>query len=140
MRVSKTHFEQIPVETVKKIAKELPRYGLGSERGKSMRVSKTHFEQIPVETVKKIAKELPRNDAIENDDLTTETQDQITPHPERWREIAQKVQVEKDPQRMVELVADLITAFDEEGLLKSGKTPSVGDQSNILGIKTSGRA
>ena len=91
-----------------------------------MKASNTHFEQIPVDTVKKIAKELPNNDAIGNDDVTTETQEEVTPQPKRWREMAQKAQAEVNPQRMIKLVEELITAFDEEEIRKSGKTPRSG--------------
>jgi DNA-directed RNA polymerase subunit F len=85
-----------------------------------MTASKTHFEQIPVGTVKKIAKDLLST--IEIDDVTAEKQDEVRPQQERWREMAQKVQVEKDPQRMTKLVEELIATFDEENLRKSGKT------------------
>ena len=86
-----------------------------------MKASNTHFEQIPVGMVKKIATELPN--VLEIDDLTSETQDRVAPPQERWREMAQKVRVEYDPQRMTKLVEELIAAFDEESLRKSGKTP-----------------
>jgi hypothetical protein len=85
-----------------------------------MTASKTHFEQIPVVTVKKIAKDLPS--AIEINDVTGERQNEVRPQPERWREMAQKIRVEYDPQRMTKLVEELIAAFDEENLRKSGKT------------------
>jgi uncharacterized protein YjeT (DUF2065 family) len=89
-----------------------------------MKAPATHFEQIPVETVKKIAQELPI--VIEIDDATTETQvEEVTLQPKRWREMAEKVQVEQDPQKMMKLVEELITALDEEELRKSGKTSSV---------------
>ena len=88
-----------------------------------MRASNTHFEQIPVDTVKKIAKEVLNNDAIGNGDVTTGTPEEVTPQPKRWREMAQKAQAEVNPQRTVKLVEELITAFDEEEIRKSGKTP-----------------
>jgi hypothetical protein len=87
-----------------------------------MKASNTHFEQIPVETVKKIAQELPA--VAEIDDVTTETKDEVTLEPKRWREVAQKVQLESDPQKMMKLVEDLIAAFDEEEFCKSRKTSS----------------
>jgi hypothetical protein len=77
-----------------------------------------------VETIKQIAKELPN--AIQIDDVTTETQDNTTPRQKGWHEIAQKVQVENDAQRIIKLVADLIAALDEEDRRKSGKVPSAG--------------
>src|SRR5271154_2274750 len=99
-----------------------------------MKSSITSFEQIPVETVKKVAQELP--DAIEIGDATAETQDQdeVTPQQNRWRELALKVQVENDPQKMIELVEDLLAALDEEECRRAGKAFSVG--SSKLGPAT----
>jgi hypothetical protein len=87
-----------------------------------MTAPNTHFEQIPVETVKKIAQELPA--ATEIDDVTDKKKDEIMLEPRRWREMAQKVQLENDPQKMMKLVEDLIAAFDEEELRKSAKARS----------------
>jgi hypothetical protein len=99
-----------------------------------MKSSDTCFEQIPVETVKKVAQELP--DAVEIGDATAETQDQdeVIPQQNRWRELALKVQVENDPQKMTKLVEELIAAFDEEEGRKSSKAFSVG--SSKLGPAT----
>jgi hypothetical protein len=86
-----------------------------------MKTMKTHFEQIPVETVKKIAQEFPEN-AIENESTHIEK--------EPWREVAQKVQEEKDPGRMIALVQELITKLDEEQIgkgLPHSRTSSSGD-------------
>jgi hypothetical protein len=83
-----------------------------------MKASNTHFEQIPVEKVRKIAKEFANNNAIANDEVTTETPDAVAPQQKRLREMAQKVQVEKDPQKMIKLVEQLISAFDEEQRLR----------------------
>ena len=85
MRASKTHFEQIPVETIK---------------------SKTHFEQIPVETIKRIATELPETSAVQ-------AQDEITPPQEGWREVARQVVQEKDPEKLIELAQQLLAEFDK---------------------------
>jgi hypothetical protein len=41
-----------------------------------------------------------------------------TSPPEDWRELAQRVQVETDPKKMFELVAQLIAKIDEERLPK----------------------
>jgi hypothetical protein len=71
-----------------------------------MRASKTHFEQIPVETVRKIAKELPESRAVQ-------PLDEITPPQEHWQELAKQVQTEQDPNRLTELVTQLLAAFDE---------------------------
>jgi hypothetical protein len=93
-----------------------------------MQESKTHFEKIPVETVKKIAQELPEN----NDGVSGETQDETTSPLERWRDVAQKVQQEQDPNRMIELVQQLIATFDEEQLRKRLR-PRTGDARNQSG-------
>jgi hypothetical protein len=79
-----------------------------------MQAPKTNFALIPVETVKKIAKELPQN----NDSVSAETQDEVTSPQDRWRDVAQKVQQEQDPKRMIRLVEELIATFDEEQLGK----------------------
>lgn len=81
--------------------------------------SKTHFEQIPVETVKKIAQELPAEelreaDAIGDGAVNVETPDKAASPRERWHEVAQKVQQEEDPQKMIGLVQQLIATFDAE--------------------------
>jgi hypothetical protein len=79
-----------------------------------MRASKTYFDQIPVETVKKIITEVPANNAIGNDSVSDKTQDQVTPEPAGWREVARRVQQEQDPKRMIELVQQLIALLDEQ--------------------------
>ena len=96
-----------------------------------MQASKTHFEQIPVETVKKIAKELPDNNAIGNDSAGVEAREEITSPQERWREVAQEVQQEKDPKRMIGLVQQLIAELDEEQLRK--RPPHTTDARNPSG-------
>ena len=80
---------------------------------------KTHFEQIPVETVKKIATMLPaqgfpQDSAIDDDTVENETKNTVTPADERWREVAQKVQHEADPEKLFALVQELIATFDDE--------------------------
>jgi hypothetical protein len=77
--------------------------------------SKTHFEQVPVEMVKKIAKALREkalsgNDAIGNDSVAAQ---------EDWRQLAQRVQQEPDPSRMIGLVEQLIVTFDKEKAQKA---------------------
>jgi chromatin segregation and condensation protein Rec8/ScpA/Scc1 (kleisin family) len=76
-----------------------------------MRASKTHFEQIPVETVKKIAKEFRETSQVQ-------VIDEITPTQERWRQVAEQVQKEKDPKRLTELVEQLLEEFDGKDLHK----------------------
>jgi len=84
-----------------------------------MRAVKTHFEQIPVEMVKKMAIEIPPvNGAAGNDSVGDQTQHETTSPPQRWREVAQQVQQEQDPARMIELVQQLIVDFDAEELRK----------------------
>jgi hypothetical protein len=89
-----------------------------------MQTSKTYFEQIPVETVKKIAKELPEINAIES----VETHGDVTAAREHWRQLAQRVQQEEDPNRMIGLVEQLIATFDEEQARKS-RLPTRDNQS-----------
>jgi hypothetical protein len=79
-----------------------------------MRASKTYFEQIPVETVKKIITEVHANNAIGNDSVSDETENQVTVEQEGWREVARKVQQEQDPRRMIGLVQQLIASLDDE--------------------------
>lgn len=88
-----------------------------------MHEPKTHFEQIPVETVKKIAtnlpaKEFPEDDTVGDNPVNAKTQNESTSPQERWHEVAQKVQQEEDPQKMIGLVQELIAAFDDEQLHK----------------------
>lgn len=74
-----------------------------------MRASKTHFEQIPVETVKRIATELPET-------CVGQARYETTPR-ERWREVALQVQQEQDPNKMTELVQQLLAEFDRRDLV-----------------------
>ena len=78
-----------------------------------MKQAKRYFETIPVTTVKTIAVELPRNNGSgdhkpENDVSTRES----------WREIAQRVQAERDPNQMIALVQELIKSYDQEKVRK----------------------
>jgi hypothetical protein len=41
------------------------------------------------------------------------------PNPEDWHELAQRIQKETDPNKMIELVRELIAKFDEDKLRKS---------------------
>lgn len=79
-----------------------------------MAASKTHFEQIPIETVKRIAIEFAGENAIGSDGGNTEMPDEDRSPHESWREVAQKVQDERDPKRMIELVERLIATLDED--------------------------
>ena len=75
-------------------------------------MSETYFEQVAVETVMKIATELPQRCAIENDGVSLETQDEITPNQKDWRKLAQLIQQEQDAERLTQLTEQLIAALD----------------------------
>lgn len=79
-----------------------------------MRASKTHFEQIPVETVKKIAKESPDTNEVQSYSVSAETRDEVTSPQEHWRKVAKQAQNEQDPNKLLELVEELIAEFDEQ--------------------------
>jgi hypothetical protein len=84
-----------------------------------MQKSKTHFEQVPLELVKKIAKDLPERIAIDSDRADVETPPEIEAAKEDWRQLAERVQQEPDPNRMIGLVEQLIVTFDNEKARKS---------------------
>jgi hypothetical protein len=73
-----------------------------------VRKSNTYFEQISVETVKRIVEQLPEGGISTQED---------------WRQLAERVQQETDPNRMIDLVQQLITKLDEQKLRK-GLTPA----------------
>jgi len=75
-------------------------------------MSETYFEQIAVETVKKIATDGPKSCAIENDGVSIEAQDEITPNQKDWRRLAQLIQQEQDPERLTQLTEQLIAALE----------------------------
>jgi len=79
-----------------------------------MSPSNSFFEQIPVETVKKIAQEFSDENATGGDGELTEKKE--NPPAGSWREIAERVQNERDPKRITELVSELISKLDEERL------------------------
>lgn len=85
----------------------------------------THFEQIPVETVKKIAQELPRSATELPKPVSSDQREPESPN-ERWREVAQQVQMEQDPTKMIQLVDQLIATFDEENSRPSRNGRSAG--------------
>lgn len=101
-----------------------------------MQTSKTNFEQIPVAVVKKIAELFSVARKTEDDTLSIETLVEETGRPrsahgvlqnridglstdEGWRDIAQRVQLETDGYKMIQLVQLLIEKFDEEKLRKN---------------------
>ena len=86
-----------------------------------MAVSKTFFEQIPVETVRRIAKEFTEETII-GDGADKRKSGEARSGADSWREVAERVQHERDPKRMMELIADLITKLDQEKLCKCAPT------------------
>jgi hypothetical protein len=91
MPATKTHFEQIPVETVRKIAVE-----------------------IPAQTPEKIVNPTPSSEEVVSDKMNVHGHAEVASEPERWREMALKVQQEQNPEKIVGLVQQLIATFDEE--------------------------
>jgi len=83
-----------------------------------MSASKTFFEQITIETVKRIAIEFPGENVIGGGGGNTELPGAVRSPSESWREVAQRVQDEPDPNRLAELVEQLIARLDEEQLGK----------------------
>ena len=83
-----------------------------------MAASKTFFEQIPIEIVMRIATEFRGENAIGSDGGNTEMSDEGRSPRESWREVAQKVQHERDPKRMTELIEQLIATLDQEQVCK----------------------
>jgi hypothetical protein len=88
--------------------------------------SKTHFQQIPVEIVKKIATDLPESSATGHDSVSAGTRPPTSLKVERWREVAQRVQQEQDPNKMIKLVDQLIAMFDEENSRTSKNSRTAG--------------
>lgn len=99
-----------------------------------MQTSKTNFEQIPVAVVKKIAQLFPMARKAGDGPLSIETPAEETGRPlsaggalqtdglsthEGWRDVALRVQVETDSQKMVQLVQQLIEKLEEEKLRKN---------------------
>lgn len=95
-----------------------------------MLTPKTHFEQVPVAVVKKMIVEQPEvmqtDDATEkiatdetesaSDDANSVSQelDGGESGAEGWRGLAERVQTESDPEKMISLVELLIAKLDEE--------------------------
>jgi hypothetical protein len=91
---------------------------------------KTFFEQIPVETVKLIAEEFPQKNPTGSDGGKSDKPDEVRSPLESWRELAQKVQHERDPQRMLALVEQLLSALDQEQLRKVPRMRDAGNSSD----------
>jgi|SRR5882724_2015318 len=89
-----------------------------------MQTSKTYFEQIPVETVKKIANVDVPSEETKTEEIQTKevpiggkTVDGKTINSD-WRTLAEKVQSETDPGKMIGLVQNLIAKLEEEKIEK----------------------
>lgn len=91
-----------------------------------MQSGKTHFEQIPVETVKQIAQLLPRE--AERMDIDKAKPDEKESGEGQRRRLAQQIQNEHDPRRMMALVEELLISLESQ---HSGK--SVGTAQNSSG-------
>jgi hypothetical protein len=84
-----------------------------------MRAPKTNFELIPVEMVKKVAKEFGGSHATAGSDGNHQGSNGARPSAEPWRALAEQVQRELDPDKMIDLVQELIAKIDEEKSSKS---------------------
>ena len=84
-----------------------------------MQTPKTYFERIPVETVKKIANvDVPSEETKTEETKTKEVPIGGKTIDSNWRTLAEKVQRETDPAKMIGLVQNLIAKLDEEAIKK----------------------
>jgi len=75
---------------------------------------KTYFDQIPVERVKEVATPLLDSDNSEGDGANDPQVDNDgSPVQDGWRATARQIQKETDTSKMIELVQQLISKFDE---------------------------
>ena len=141
MKKLKTYFEQIPVEVVKKIVKELPaqieqieeeeiRNGKGALKTPNRNTEPASRTGGFACSSGKLGECLRRRDwrqplqetpfesdgGLRTSSAESPMPDPSTSPPEDWRELAQRVQGENDPNKMVELVEQLIAKIDEERL------------------------
>jgi hypothetical protein len=79
-----------------------------------MQPSRTRFAQVPVEMVRKVATDIAWCSGSDAAEPEVAVKEQPAPAREGWREVAQQIQEEKDPTKMVGLVEKLITTFDRE--------------------------
>ena len=75
---------------------------------------RTYFDQIPVARVKEIAKPLLDNEDSENDSVNVPRPNDGTPASDGWRSMALQIQKETDSAKMIDLVQQLISKFDED--------------------------
>ena len=95
-----------------------------------MKPSKTFFQQIPVEAVKQIATEFPDHNAVGSQAEGTARPNPVSSPGDSWRDLALKVQQERDPKRMIELVKQLIATLDQDQLGKGApRDPNAGNHS-----------
>jgi len=80
----------------------------------------TYFDQIPVARVKQIAEPLPPNDESEDNGANhPRTPNNGTPASDGWRGLALQIQKETDAAKMIELVHQLISKFNEDEQTKN---------------------
>jgi hypothetical protein len=79
-----------------------------------MALPKTYFPQVPVELVKKVAKEFTESDATAGNGANPQASNGVKSSTEPWRALAEQVQRESDPDKMIDLVQELIAKIDEE--------------------------
>ena len=79
-----------------------------------MRTLKTHFEQVPLEIVKKIAEPFAEDEEVGTDGTSVEPPNDAFSAAQDWREVARRIQVETDPNKMMTMVERLLEKFDEE--------------------------
>jgi len=82
-----------------------------------VRTPQTHFEQIPVAVVKQIAEPLSVKEEIDEPMSESVGSSPGSTH-EHWQGLAQQIQKETDPQKIIHLVQQLIARYDEEELRK----------------------
>ena len=89
---------------------------------KSVRPSKTYFEQISVEAVKKLVPAPAIARGVET--VSLDAPDQGGPAEEGWRELAERVQAESNPDVMVGLIQQLTAKLDEERMRRPERSAS----------------
>ena len=73
----------------------------------------TSVKQTPVEATKRIAKEFPEENPIGCSGENMGRANEVRSPRERWREVAEKIQREQDPNKMMELIQRLIAELDQ---------------------------
>jgi hypothetical protein len=124
MRTPKTYFEQIPVAVVKKIAELLPAEKEMGDGDVSIQAPSDETEP-PLRAGEKALLEVIVSRRLDESNKNLEStslpsggapstaDDGVSTH-EDWRELARRIQVENNPDKMIELAQQLIAKFDEE--------------------------